>query len=355
MKMKLALSCGRLQSLVLAAALLTAGSAATVCKAASFNSPVGTWDFISAGSGQQGLAYLAFDTNNTFTGYVLIAGHRHSGTTTGRDGVTITDGRGGTSGSSNSSTNSMEILFGFTSVNGPWHFDDKGRVVGFFTELVNVQSLVTNFGPTNVLESIAAPGNGDPGTNVLVFFPANASQASITVTWDSPVAFSQSFTFDNPNFTVAAGSAELTNGISFTGKVSSGGKHFSLVSSTSLGKVTYKGVPAVALMDFSGVNWNATIKSGPQTANEFFTLATPLDPAFPNIYPMTGVGPGYDINGTAVFSRQKKAGFTSVGGTVLRSTFGTLKISNKGVSAKTTGTEDPGSTIKYNASIQPTP
>src|SRR5262245_51134947 len=123
MKIIHAVRCGRLRNLALAAALFTLGSVATVCKAAAFDSPAGTWDFVSSGGGQQGLAYLTFDTNNTFSGFVLVSGRRHTGTTTGRDGV-IT-GRGDSSGSG---TNSNDILFGFTSVNGPWHFDTKGNV-----------------------------------------------------------------------------------------------------------------------------------------------------------------------------------------------------------------------------------
>jgi hypothetical protein len=338
----------RLRNLVLAAALTALGSAATVCEAAS--SPVGTWDFVSSGSGQQGLAYITFDSDNTFNGFVLVAGKRESGPT-GRDGAPAS-GRNDSDSSSGSSHSSFDILFGSTPINGPWHFDNKGRVVGFFTELVNIQSVVTNYGPTNVLEFIPAQGNGNPSTNVLVFFADDAPSTTVIVTWTAPVPESLPFTFNNPNFVIEVGSAALTNAISFTGKVN--GKNFDMVSSTSLGKVTYQGLKAKALVDRTGQLWNGSKKAGSQVAIEFFELGAPVDPLFPNVYPIVnGVGPGYTFDGFAVFSRHGKVGFTSVAGSTLRATLGSKKNEDGLTVAKTKGVEEPGSNIKYTATVQP--
>src|SRR5262249_34587882 len=157
------------------------------------------------------------------------------------------------SGANNPRAN--DILFGFTSIDGPWHFD-HGKVIGFFTEIVNVQTVVTNFGATNVLEFIPAQSNGNPSTNVMVFFPPGAPTATITVTWTAPVPESVPFTFDNPAVSIEVGSAEFTNRISFRGKVN-GTKSFDMVSSTLLGNVTYKGLPARNLAPRAGQNWNA--------------------------------------------------------------------------------------------------
>src|SRR5947209_14616881 len=90
MKMKLALSRGR-KALALAATLITLGSAPTVCKAGAFDSPVGTWDFVTSGGGQEGIAYLTFAPDNTFSGFVLHSGKHKSGSsgTVGRDGTIL--------------------------------------------------------------------------------------------------------------------------------------------------------------------------------------------------------------------------------------------------------------------------
>jgi hypothetical protein len=74
MKSNLLNACRRIAcSASLAAAVLALGGI-THAKAQPFASPVGTWDCLVSGSGQQGIAFLTFQnngTNRTFSGYAL--------------------------------------------------------------------------------------------------------------------------------------------------------------------------------------------------------------------------------------------------------------------------------------------
>jgi hypothetical protein len=325
----------------LMSAILFLGYGASVCQA-QFHSPVGTWDCLSSGGGQPGIAYLTFHEDGTFDGYVLVAGKPKS---------TSTDGRnpGGDAGrGSQSGTNVSNILFGSTSVDGPWSFDSKGRVIGFFIELVNVQSFVTNYGLTCIETNIDVFSDGMFTTNLFVCFSTPTFQVNLS--WAEPSSFSTTVTLANDNFTVEAGSAELTNAVSFVGKVVPN-RRLTLVASTSFGKVNFKGVPFAELEDFDGSFWYGTKKVNKQSFLEFFTLS---GSDFPNIYFMDGAGPGYFYeNGRCVISRQKRIGFAvreDTGG--LRSTFGPFKSSFKGTTAKTKGVQDPLETIRFDATLQ---
>ena len=111
----------------------------------AFN-PIGpTWDCLLSGSGQQGIAFLTFSNDFTFSGYQLLVGKQSAASSSGAsndernsggdvDGfTTLRHGRlcGGTN------------LFGFGSLNGPWRYDNKGRVMGYFLQIVNQQTTIT--------------------------------------------------------------------------------------------------------------------------------------------------------------------------------------------------------------------
>ena len=371
------------QSLALTAALLLPSCFTNLCQAAppASASPVGTWDIVSTGGGQQGLAYLTFTTdldslgNFTFHGYVLVAGTlpvvvpqssysnpRNSGGA---------DSRGGSSSNTNSSaapaTTPNTTLYGFTDISGPWRYDINNHVIGFFTEPINVVANVTNYLATNVLETITNPSNTSESTIILVVFANGQQTAGTNYFWPTTMntqlyefpnpnvvvsLTNERYEFPNPNVVVIEGSVEKTNAISFVGKAVAG-KRLTLVSSTSFGKVNYTGIPAVALTDFSGSSWSGMKRSNGQFFVEFFNMSSPGDASYPNIYPVSGAGPGYSLQGHAMISAQKKIGFSVRANGVLRASVGSFNLNARNGTAKATtkGIEQPGSAINFNASL----
>ena len=335
---------------LLAAMLLGAAGSPTHAAPAAPPSPAGTnsftWDFVTSGAGQQGITFLTFSNDFTFSGYVLIAGTPAAPTSSG--GGRNTSGSGGRGGSTGGTTSSNSVIFGFGPVSGPWGFDNNRHVIGYFSELVNVTAVATNYSPTNVLQLIDA-GNGDT-TNVVVRF-TSAATASTNITWTSPVPYSHTFTFDNPNYVVVPTAAEITNTVSFKGTVTPG-KRLTLVAVSSYGKVTFNGVPyKTTLTDLTG-NWYGTKTAGGPAVTEFFTLAPS---SVPNVYFMDGQGPGYSYNnGVCVLSAQKKIGFNVLeGGETLRATYGSFAVKKGIPTAATKGIiESSGSTAKFDAALQ---
>jgi hypothetical protein len=261
---------GRFRSLVIAAAMLSLGGLETVCTAGPFDSPVGpAWDCVMSGS-RKGLASITFSGDgslpgSSFTGFEILVPKfpKQPSSSSGRGGSG--DGRTGTDG--NTGTKGTQI-FGSpsNSPSGPWSFDSKGRVIGFFAETAPTGPCVTN-----VVTTITVETNG---SEVVV------SSNSVTVI-DCPA---------------------ITNSISFVGKVFPG-KRLTLVCSTPFGKVTYRGVPTVPLADISGPWYGIKKTSSPkQSFTEFFTLA----PNGVNIYDFESTGPGYTYSGALLVSRQKK-------------------------------------------------
>jgi hypothetical protein len=120
-----------------------------ICQA-QFNSPVGVWDFILSGSHETGIAILDFKNDidtasrGTFSGYILETEVIRPAATGGR--TAGNDGRG--TGSGNSGTSAG--LFGFGPVNGPWFFDNKGRIIGYFTQVLEKKEDTTNWIQTSV-------------------------------------------------------------------------------------------------------------------------------------------------------------------------------------------------------------
>ena len=156
---------------VLAAALVLSGGLPTLCLAQP--SPIGTWDCLSSGGGQPGIAFFTFTStpSNTFTADLLTAPVPNTPTSPRSSLITqIRD----------NSTNSIPIpistnLFGFNQVDGPWSFDSKGRVIGSFIQIIPVAPIVTvNWNPIKV------------DTGPIPFFITNYYTSWITQTTSIP-------------------------------------------------------------------------------------------------------------------------------------------------------------------------
>jgi hypothetical protein len=307
------------------------------------NPPYGTtWDCLLSGSGQQGIAFLTFSNDFTFSGYQLLVGKQSatSANTGGRNPG------GDAERYAEVNTNSVgggTNLFGFGPVSGPWRFDEKGRLIGYFTEILNQQTTITtNFTFTQV-------------TTNTYFNITNTDGSISTVTNQT--------TLINTNTTYMTNTIVTSNAVSFTAKVVPG-KRLNLVSSTPFGKVTYKGVPQNKKpipAPISG-SWYGAKKKDRQTIVEFFDLL-PTD--VNNIYTTTnGQGPGISFYGYSMVSVQKKMGFafltfqgvvtnfTGAAGGDLSAALGGVGYPKKGAKATSKGFEQPITPINFQAQRQ---
>ncbi len=261
-------------------------------------SPEGTWDMVSSGGGQKGIAYITFTTSTDENGRFLFSVSQLQTTTIKKPSSEATAirssgdvSRSGSTSSTTTTTQTNTALFGFYHTdNGVWGYDNLGRVVGSFTEPV-------------------------------------IDQAGIT-----------------------------TNAISFVGKVVPG-KRLTLVASTSFGKVSYRGTPFVSMPDLSG-SWSGFKTQNGQSFLEFLTL-TPS--GIPNIYTVDGQGPGYIYSSpvsVCMVSSHKQIGFSvvEIGGSntngLLRATLGSFVNSKSMIGAKTKGIIEPGTNVRFNATLQ---
>jgi hypothetical protein len=183
---------GRLGWIFPSAALLLGG--ALMADAQQFNSPAGTWDFVLSGSGQQGVAFLTFlqasDAGGTFYGYQLITAPQNPASS-GSDGRNSGGNPG--RGDSTSPTNSASTnVFGFSDVKGPWEFDNKGRVQGFFYQVLNssgpvfdwLDTCVTGFIPYTTLATNGTTLTNKPAVMELSFC-LSSTNAATNVTWSA--------------------------------------------------------------------------------------------------------------------------------------------------------------------------
>ncbi len=319
-----------------------------------------TWDVVSSGAGQRGLAVITFSNDFTFRGYQLLAANapNTNSADAGRGGGNI--GRGGSTGGTNTV---HTLLFGFSPIDGVWTISSQGKIVGFFSEALNVTSILTNFFASTNTFTLTNPQTTET-TNVQVAFTNGQGSADITIAWPNPPpGFSQDYVVANTNFTLQVGSAESTNVVSFTG-TSTLNKHIVLVCTTTFGKVTFNGVPVDSSVDVSGA-WIGTKKENGHSANEFFSLTSaqvsnpfpqefPDVASFPNIFFTTdGLGAGYNFVGVAMVSKKKKIGFRFVNddGTA-RAMIGTLKATKHGTTANTKGIEVPLTEVDFTATLQ---
>lgn len=289
------------------AALIAFGTLTSVCQAVTVPaSPVGTWDCVMSGA-RSGVVYMTFASDGTFTMAEALVPKKlsTSNSATDRGGSTI--GRPGDTTSSNSLP-AYTNIFGFETPAGKWAFDDKGRVVGFFTE-TTVPSCSTNqVQYANTTETNAAfpylPVN-TPQTN----WAADSQTFCVYVTLGTDTNTSPSiYTNQTICYSNVVTCLALTNQINFTGKASPG-KRLSLVASTPSGKSTITGVPAVGLADFSGNYLGVKRLPGPLIYYELFTLGFRGTGNYTNAYTVTGSGPGYSYltqGAIAIVSSQNK-------------------------------------------------
>jgi hypothetical protein len=349
----------------LAVAALVLGASAQTSRAGSADPSTGssfTWDLISSGSGQRGMAFITFTNDGTFRGYQLLAALPANTNliTVTRGGAGV--GRDGSGGSTN--TVVKNIVFGFGPIEGTWTRSSKGKILGFFSEALNVTSIVTNYFASTNSFFLVNSQDGLDTTNVTIAFTNGQANSAVTIAWPDPApGFNQQYTLANTNFTTQVGTAENTNVVSFSG-TSTLAKRLTLLCNTTFGKVTYTGVGAKPGADVSG-NWIGNKKENGLPQNEFFSLASfstgnpfasdfPDIANFPNMYFTTnGVGAGYVFNGVAMVSHQKKMGFIFVNGDgTMRTMMGPIKPTRFGPTAKTKGIEEPFTLVNFTATLQ---
>jgi len=290
---------------VLAASWLMAGAGSTL---AQFTSPVGTWDCVVSGR-ERGVAYLTFAADNTFSGYEVLT-PKQVGVQTD-DNLRGPDNIGRTFEASTGPTTTTNFS-GFLLLSGYWSHDITGKkILGFYTEGNFTLSCSTN----QVITSVT--------TSNQVTNPDGSITISNSVQW---------FTNDANIVCVTNG---LTNNLSFTAIVNPGSR-LSLKATSANGNKNLKGVPATPIADLSGGYYAEGKKSGLKFI-EFLSFEASSE--YPNAFDVYGGGGGYELEGIAVASRQKKMGFIYRGSgenDPLVSVFGsinysTLKSNLKGV------------------------
>jgi hypothetical protein len=204
------------------------------------NSPVGTiWDCNLSGN-RLGLALMSFSADNSLTVYEFMVPKAPNDGSSSSSGRGPGGSRGGTSGSTGSGSTGTNI-FGSETANGSWGFDSQGHIIGFWREILRGVCTTNSITITNDQNQFP---NLPPGTITNVD----------TVTC-----------------------VDITNGVSFTGKV----------------------VPGTRL------TLTALIGSG---RTEFFQL-TPSTNGLPNAYDVVGGSANYTYLGAALVSRWNKFAF----------------------------------------------
>ena len=390
--MKTNLTSGNKLHATILATLLGAG--AYLCQAAPPppHSPVGRWDCVTSGGGQDGIIFLNFttdiDTNNglpTFEGIFINAGVRSPGSSSSSRNAGVGTGRNASASNPNTNLFGGGSIQGAGSVSnnggtndwfedsrgfrGDWSYDSKGRVVGSYFTIVNISGQHTNFFQTctNVSVTVLLTNgtfytsppvdvcfiDGPTFSTNLIWGPAADGETGIT-----------NVTLIDDNFTVAP--AGLTNNVSFVGKVVPG-KRLTMVGSTIPGQVTFRGVPLVPVTTAMPLNgpffWSGNKTQEGTQFGELFKLS-PW--GIPNVYNLSGQGPSYTYNGTNSFcliSSQRKIGFSILElplGTVnplsggIRATFGNFINTKKTIGAQTSGfIESDANRIQFNPTLVP--
>jgi hypothetical protein len=347
-------------------------------------SPVGQWDCIVSGPGQDGIMFMNFtsdiDTNNGLPTFEAVFVHAGRQTIpTGRNGVPIATragngsvtnlfGGGFINGSAGPVANNGDVndwLPDSRGHRGNWFFDSNGRIVGSFYTVVNATTGVTNFFQMCVETNLSIPLTNGSTFDVPIDICFSNAALATNVAW-GPAPDGESGTTNisiaNTNFTL--GVLGETNSVSFVGKVSP--THLTLTGVTSFGKITIKGVPLVPVDTFLAAPdsffWTGILKESGVKSYETFTLT---DTTIPNCYIPVGQGPSYTYGDGSIclISSQKKIGFaitqigindTEVPTTVSRATVGPLINTKKALGAKGVGDSDTGADlIQFNANLSP--
>jgi hypothetical protein len=364
-------------------------------------SPVGVWDCIMTGNGQDGIIFLNFtdkvDTNSglpTFEGLFVQAGHKKL--QTGRDGsqgvgrtpstpggiFTNLFGGGYINGSAGAISNNGthgDWLSDSRGHRGNWFYNSKGQTVGSYYTVLNAKSGITNYFETCIDEPLTIPlTNGS--FNIQVQFCFTNATFVTNYPWVAPGGAEFGFTnltFTNFNFTL--GTLGITNNVSFTGKIVPG-KRLTMVGTSAFGRFTIRGVPLIepvaTFLPVDGFYWTGSkIENGFRFQEEFglfdVTDAEGLN-LIPNVYAMSGQGPSYtygtdlDLGGElCLISKQKRIGFSiseipfgtttnSIVSANVRGTYGPLKNTKKAISTTGQGSSTADdNVIKFEASVSP--
>jgi len=355
-------------------------------------SPVGQWDCVMSGNGQDGIIFLNF-TDQTdgltglpvFEGIFVQGGHKKIDTGTGRGGSTGNSRGGVTSvsftnlfgggfidGSASDTVTNIgpeDWLADSRGHRGTWFFNSKGQVVGSYFTVLDASSHVTNFFQTCIDEVLAIPLTNGGAFNVQVAFCFTNPVIVTNFPWNAPdgeFGFTN-LTFTNDNFTI--GAVGITNNVSFLGKVVPG-KRLTMVGSSAYGKFTIRGIPLqpiVTSLPVDGFFWTGTKTQNNFKYIEQFSL---VNMGIPNFFGMIGQGPSYtyDPLGTiCLISRQNRIGFSVVeipygagtNGVItanFRGTVGKLTNKTRVIGGKTVGasTADPN-LIEFDANLSPYP
>jgi hypothetical protein len=170
---------------------------------------------------------------------------------------------------------------GFALISGYWSWDITGKkILGFYTEgNGNSQTCTTNQEVTQTTTTeVVDNGDGSYTTNLTTFYVTNEVRTCETV--------------------------GVTNSLSFTAIVKPGSR-LSVKAVSANGNKTLKGVPATSIPDLSG-NFYAEGKKSDLKFIEFLYFSASGD--FANGFDVIGAGPGYELEGIAIASRQKKIG-----------------------------------------------
>ena len=383
---------GRLLGLATAALLAVVTPAAQAVTQPP--SPIGQWDCVMSGHGQNGIIFLNItedlDTVSglpTFEALFVQAGHTKI--QAGREGTTGGTGRDGSSNDS-SFTNLFGGGFVFGSAGpvanngagddwlsdsrghrGNWFFNSKGQTVGSFYTVLNATARITNYFQTCVDEPLTIPLTNGGSFNIDVAFCFTNAVIVTNYPWNAPdgeFGFTN-LTFTNGNFTI--GSVGLTNNVSFIGKVVPG-KRITLMGTSAFGRFTITGVPLAPIataLPVDGFFWTGTkIENGFTTVEQFGLFDTSIQ----NAYLVSGQGPSYTYGTGAdlgselcLISAKKQIAFSiaefAVGtGTNtfvkvnVRGTSGPFINTKRAIGAKGQGssTDDPN-VVKFNANLSP--
>lgn len=377
------------------AALALVGGLPTQARAQGA-SPTGvTWDCVMSGS-RLGIAYLTFvknpDGSRAFSGYeIIVPKSKSKEIVIGRDGEDV--GRTGTPGGGETNTTSGTHIFGAEETSGPWGYDERGRVIGHFVEIADLVLVTNQVSQTKTLtasDTPAVPTMTHVTDTVCATFPVGTNTTSGVIFTNQTICVSEGNVLTNYTFvsdfpktetniletvcvtSVATTNVEggilinysnltvctdyeitttaLTNSLSFVAKVVPGSR-LTLVCSTPTGKVTYRGVPTQTLRNISG-DWNGFKKDKTQQYVEFLSLFKLVDSDIPNLYDVVGTGPGYNYQGHALLSSQKKFALVAriVPSLDLRAVIGSFNFNS--LKSKTSGWEQPSGILDNHIRFQ---
>ena len=275
------------------------------------NDPSGPWDFVISGSHQQGVAFLTFEKDQSINGFEVITSYTPPPSSTeGRDG----DNGGRQIGSGGSSN---VFFFGFTGISGTWHFDSKGRTIGFINEGQD---------SSDVAQSASFVATVKPGSRMTMKLTDSPNPAILD--------------FKPRNRVFKGIPLEPTDDVS-------GAFYADAVKNTTNASQKF-------IEFFSLANITDAIAGDPTLVTNFPFVTNIVGDASANAYFFSGSGPGYTNFGVALFSAQKKLGIASVqvdsfgSNAILRSVSGSFNVgSGVNGAGRLFGVDDDSDRISY--------